>query len=224
MEGRSMMAAEIARVLGGRPAGNGYLCRCPVPTHGKGNGDRHPSLGIRDGAIGLLAVCFAGARDVLVELRRQGLIHGYHQSRTIGRLGRYGRKRTIAAAQEPDAKAIALWASARPATDTVVERYLRGRGIICSISASIRFAIIDGTPVMLAAVQRSDGNQIIAVQKTLLTWDGARRLLSAFLPTTIRPAAVPPRGQLPDIPPKVAEFSFDIRLSRTTITPTSPHR
>ena len=71
-----MTAAEIARVLAGQPPvqrlnDGGYLVSCPVPGHGKGRGDRNPSLRIADGDTRLLVHCFGkcDARDVLAELR-----------------------------------------------------------------------------------------------------------------------------------------------------------
>lgn len=69
-------AANIARALGGHRNGEGFLVRCPVPSHGQGRGDRRPSLSIRDGDDRLLVRCFAGCdpRDVLAELRRRGLL------------------------------------------------------------------------------------------------------------------------------------------------------
>jgi len=43
-------AEALARALGGtRQNGNQWLAPCPVPTHGKGKGDRKPSLSLRDG-------------------------------------------------------------------------------------------------------------------------------------------------------------------------------
>jgi hypothetical protein len=42
----------VLPVLDGvRPAGGGYLARCPVPGHGKGGGDRHPSLSVGRGDL-----------------------------------------------------------------------------------------------------------------------------------------------------------------------------
>jgi len=42
-----MSAQEIATTLGNaKKVGNGYLASCPVPSHGQGNGDKHPSLSI----------------------------------------------------------------------------------------------------------------------------------------------------------------------------------
>jgi hypothetical protein len=75
-------AREIAAALGGRRAqrlGDGsFLVPCPVPSHGKGRGDRSPSLRIGDGQTRLLVHCYAGCdpRDVLTELRRRELLDG----------------------------------------------------------------------------------------------------------------------------------------------------
>ena len=42
-----MSAQEIASILGNaKKVGSGYLASCPVPSHGQGNGDKHPSLSI----------------------------------------------------------------------------------------------------------------------------------------------------------------------------------
>ncbi len=72
-------AASISRALKGTKTGDGFLVRCPVPTHGKGKGDRHPSLSLRDGDDGRLLVCChaeCDPRDVLDVLRGRGLIEG----------------------------------------------------------------------------------------------------------------------------------------------------
>jgi hypothetical protein len=74
----------IAKALHGRPAaGGGYLCRCPVASHGRRRGDRTPSLLVRDGDFQNVVVhCFAlcDRRVVLDELRRRGLIEDWAKS------------------------------------------------------------------------------------------------------------------------------------------------
>lgn len=48
-----MRAADVARILGGAVKnGTGWLCRCPVPSYGRGRGDRTRSLLITDGERG----------------------------------------------------------------------------------------------------------------------------------------------------------------------------
>lgn len=69
-------AAQIAAVLHGkRRADSNYLCRCPGPLHR--NGDRNPSLSVKDGRNGRpLFHCFAGCdfRDIVAALERQGIL------------------------------------------------------------------------------------------------------------------------------------------------------
>jgi hypothetical protein len=72
-----MRAEQISARLRGRIVGPGrYLTHCPVPGHGKGRGDRNPSLSIwqrEDGGVGVK--CFTGCdpREIYAELRRLGL-------------------------------------------------------------------------------------------------------------------------------------------------------
>lgn len=74
------MTAPIDRVLDAlRSAGSNpkqsnvksWQSRCPVPTHGRGRGDKNPSLSISEGHFGRVLVhCFAGCsdRDVFASL------------------------------------------------------------------------------------------------------------------------------------------------------------
>lgn len=57
-----MSAQQIATTLGNaKKVGNGYLASCPVPTHGKGNGDKNPSLSLSDADDGnVLFKCHGG--------------------------------------------------------------------------------------------------------------------------------------------------------------------
>lgn len=59
-------AQAIAKLLGGRREGAAYLCHCPVKGHGKGRGDRRPSLGVSDGDKALVVHCFAGCASTAV--------------------------------------------------------------------------------------------------------------------------------------------------------------
>jgi putative DNA primase/helicase len=174
--GEAMSDAEkIARALGGKRTADGFLCRCPVPGHGKGKGDRNPSLLVKDGERAPLVTCFGGcdARDILGALRRRGLLDG--------RGARPPTPRRAPSAQRPhtpDPQAMAAWRAACPGAGSIVETYLRGRGITVEIPSSIRC----GTklhlgryelPTMVVAVQRSDG-AIVSVQSTLLTATGKK--------------------------------------------------
>lgn len=75
------------------------------------------------------------------------------------------------------AAALRLWRDARPAAGTVVEAYLRRRGITAPIPATLRFhprlKHPSGVylPTMIAAVQAVDGT-IVGIHRTFLRADG----------------------------------------------------
>lgn len=74
-----MNADQIGIALKGRRNGIGWLVCCPCPNHGKGRGDRFPSLSVADGDDNrLLLRCFAGCGfiDILDELKHRGLVDG----------------------------------------------------------------------------------------------------------------------------------------------------
>ena len=67
-------AAEVAAILGGKTQAGGYMCRCPGPLHR--NGDRNPSLSVKNGYNGRpLFHCFAGCAydEIVTALRAKGL-------------------------------------------------------------------------------------------------------------------------------------------------------
>jgi hypothetical protein len=72
---RMTNAREIAARLQGKRNGDGnYMCRCPGPLHH--NGDRNPSLSVKDGRNGRpLLYCFAGCeyQEIVAALERCGL-------------------------------------------------------------------------------------------------------------------------------------------------------
>jgi hypothetical protein len=71
-------AREIAARLkaGTRPDGSGnYACHCPGPLHK--NGDKNPSLSVKDGQNGRpIFYCHAGCeyRDIVAALERRGVL------------------------------------------------------------------------------------------------------------------------------------------------------
>ena len=166
-------AAEIARLLGGKPEGKGFLCPCPVPTHGKRRGDLRPSLGVSDGREGLLFHCFAGCRprDIFRALnnlapaletiaeKRASLPRSPQPSRTTSELARK------------------LWRSALSVAGTPAEIYLRSRGFGSPPPATIRFLRSyrydrdRRFPCLIAAVQ-APSRSLVAVQLTFLDPSG----------------------------------------------------
>ena len=73
-----MSAQEIASSLGNaKKVGNGYLASCPVPSHGQGNGDKHPSLSITMSDDGnFLFKCHSGCdqHTVFSTIKDMGLL------------------------------------------------------------------------------------------------------------------------------------------------------
>jgi hypothetical protein len=174
-----MTAETIAKALGGRKAGGGWMARCPS------HDDREPSLSIRDAdECKVLVRCHAGCdqRRVITTLRARGLWdkNGHRQ----GRFTRVGQR--APANDQPDRNdvkrseaALAIWHSATPAGDTLVETYLVSRGLHLSPPPTLRFH--PGLkhpsggirPAMVALVMRGADNAPLAIHRTFLSRDGA---------------------------------------------------
>jgi hypothetical protein len=188
-----MNAARIAFALAGhqmmqRLADGGYLVSCPAPGHGKGCGDRNPSLRISDGDTRLLVHCFGGCNttDVLAELKRRGLLDDAPASRAV-RHQRAPAPSTRASdyEQRQHAKAAWLWRHRRPLEGTCAERYLReARGYASAIPATLAFLAPtkpEHFPALIAAFGLPDEREpgalvapcgVDAVHLTLLKPDG----------------------------------------------------
>ncbi len=152
------------RALGGFPARNGYLCRCPVPSHGKGKGDRHPSLSVRDGEFRLMLHCFAGCDPADIEAALAAL----DLSKVAAEPVRQARAK---APKTTTADAVALWSSATPLAGTHGEAYLATRRLPATMP-TLRFlsAYRLGSrrlPAIVAALQAPD-RSLCSVQLTLL--------------------------------------------------------
>ncbi len=180
-----MTAFEVISALGGRPFGGRGTCRCPVPSHGRGRGDVSPSLSIAEGVgAELLVKCHAGCdpRDVLAELRGLGLLsdnlaHGRPRlSRQAA--GVVGNDRKVGDDGERTKFALALWHQATPAAGTLVETYLRSRGLGLPAAGRLRFHAGlkhpsgDIWPAMIALVTRGSDDTPLAIHRTFLARDG----------------------------------------------------
>lgn len=161
----SMIAREITEALGGRWYGGYGLARCPA------HNDREPSLAIHDAEGGrLLWRCHGGCDQakVLDALRRRGLLDTDH--RRAAKSERTNRNVD---------RALEIWRESQPANGTVVETYLRGRGISIPVPATIRHHpnLRHGPtaltfPALVAAVQAPTG-KVVAVHRTFLLPDGS---------------------------------------------------
>jgi putative DNA primase/helicase len=158
-----MSADNIGRALSGRRNGSGWLVSCPCPNHGKGRGDRSPSLSVADGDDGrILLRCFAGCEflDILDELKLRGLIDDDRPMRERQTCVRIEPK------IEPDPETLKLWQTSSPAFGTLAGEYLERRGIAMPPPASLRYRA--DTATMVAAVQGID-DRVYAVQSLRLS-------------------------------------------------------
>jgi hypothetical protein len=160
-----MSAHKIAVALSKRAQrlpGGGFLVPCPVPSHGKGRGDRSPSLRIGDGETSLLVHCFAGcdSRDVLDELRRRGLLDDDRPTRTTAKSAKTPSPTRDGYAREQHRKAAWLWSQRQPINGSIAERYLRdARGITCELPPTLAFLSPckpEHHPAMIAAFAMPD--------------------------------------------------------------------
>jgi hypothetical protein len=178
-------AATIARRLGGRKSADGFICHCPVQSHGKGRGDRNRSLFVKDGDKATLFTCFAGCKagDVLTALRSRGLCEALAEREPP-------EPNPFIPEHKPDPEAIELWRGAIPIKDDAIQaRYLRARGITIEPPASLRATAMlhlgrYPLPAIVAAVQAPD-RRIIAVQTTLIDPQGERKASVAIPRRTV---------------------------------------
>jgi len=176
-----MSAREITAALGGRWLGTRGMACCCV------HDDCRPSLSIKDGdAPGrILLYCYAGCSfvDVAAALRRRGIL-GKHVD--AGADWRPSKPRSVV--HKPDPAALEIWRGGQMASGTIVEAYLKSRGLTIEPPASIRCGSklhLDRYPMatMIAAIQAPDGS-VIATQTTLLTGAGQKALVAVPRLTT----------------------------------------
>ncbi len=180
-------AQAIIRRLGGHWRGRYGMAKCPCHR------DRTPSLKVTDGLAGeLILHCFGGCgwRDVKDALRRDGLLPEWEAEPGNDRDKNIPFSREIAehrdAADRADKarrtrQALRIWKRCAPAPGTLVETYLRARGITIPVPPSIRF-LPDARhkptglvlPAMVAGVQDHDG-RVVAVHRTFLSLDGTAK-------------------------------------------------
>jgi putative DNA primase/helicase len=169
-------AMFVAQKLGGVKTASGWLCRCPLPNHGKGRGDVNRSLLIKDGQHRLLVNCRAGCdrRDVLAELLRRGVLDGGDRRPING-----FQLRQVALREEPSKDARGHWGRGKALQGTLGEKYLAARGLILA-PPSLRFVPTaryeSGIffPAIVAAVQAPDC-RVIATQLIFIDPSGRRK-------------------------------------------------
>ena len=172
-----MNAKTIAKALGGRKAGRDWTARCPA------HDDRTPSLSLRDAEDGKVLVCCHAGCDqnkVISNLQASGLWtpNGTHPHAHFS-----SRRLTIRTAPDSDdckrtEAALSIWKLAKSAAGTLVETYLRSRGLSLPSASPLRFhtALKHPTggiwPAMIALVTRGPDDVPLAIHRTFLAYDG----------------------------------------------------
>jgi phage/plasmid primase-like uncharacterized protein len=163
-------AADIARNLGAQRQGHDWRCACPLECG--------YSLSLSDGEDGrLLAHCFGGCEytEVVASLVEYGLLDDG------GDAGYCDASPSIESreADESARSEAACWIYAHiaPAAGTIVETYLRSRGITLEVPSILRFGNCPHRngglpPAMAAPVVNVDGEQT-GIHMTYLRADGS---------------------------------------------------
>jgi hypothetical protein len=170
---------EIVHAMKGHWHGNAAMCCCPA------HDDSSPSLSVKQTGDGMVLVhCFGGCPQgaVIQALRERGLWPerdeeghpSYPQANRTAERDEDATKdelRRIANARQ-------IWTEATPAPGTLVETYLRHRGITLQLRPALRFhpavyhtAIGRTLPAMVVAIQDSS-DDVIGIQRTYLREDG----------------------------------------------------
>ncbi len=149
-----MRAEIIARALDGQRCGAGWTARCPA------HDDYNPSLSLRDSRDGKLLVhSHAGCPQatVLSALRAMGLSNGFDSDAVAAEPAR-ASKQSLNDATATD-RAWRLWFASEPAAGTLVDVYLKNRGLTGPVPPTLRFLLScwhapsrTKLPAMIAAV------------------------------------------------------------------------
>nr|PZN72858.1 MAG: virulence-associated protein E [Pseudomonadota bacterium] len=167
-----MYAEAIAKALDGRKSGSGWKARCPA------HDDGDPSLSIDIGEGGKILVhCFAGCSQELViqKLRDMNLWPEAASSRSQATLNK--PKKNWMDQRENSERALTIWKESLPPEGSLVEIYLRSRGLQLPIPGAIRFhpklRHPDGRffPAMIALVCDVFGTPV-AIHRTYLNHEG----------------------------------------------------
>ena len=171
-----MNAETVAKALGGRKVGGGWMARCPA------HDDHTPSLSIRDAEDNKVLVrCHAGCDQerVITALRTRGL----WTENSPHSLSRIARRTSVERKGDQDdanrsAAALAIWQFAQPARGTPVETYIAARGIdlpppdVLRFHASLKHPSGGIWPTMVALVTNGTDGTPVAIHRTYLARDG----------------------------------------------------
>ena len=172
-----MTAEALAKALGGRRVGGTWMACCPA------HDDRKPSLAITDARPGKVVVrCHAGCdqQDVIAALRARGVWDAEEprSTRFLHEPDREPSSEPHADAMRRIEAALAIWRGSQSAEGTLVETYLRSRGLAIRVPPAIRFHAglkhpSGGVwPAMVALVTRGADGKPIGIHRTFLAREG----------------------------------------------------
>ena len=181
--------AKIAHRCGNASKSNGdFICSCPVSSHGKGRGDKHPSLSIAEDRGKLLLKCHAGCsfEEILKTLMDMGLITDSSNDQYNTANNTLAQTNFVVRVNPAPLEAVAIWDNSIEAADTLVERYLYSRNLTVKTPETIRFhpnlkyleqdnhGIWHESwhPAMIAKIQRFPNDKCIGIHRTYLQSDG----------------------------------------------------
>ncbi len=162
-----LSAAAIAAAYRGIATSGGFLIRCPCSGHGKGRGDLHPSLYIRDGERRLLVNCYAGCEPATI-------LEALGQAPPAAAPNLTAPADLAAKPSFSRETARAIWRGSRPIDGTHAAAYLAARGLPGPYPSALRFlpsTARDPHPTLCAALTDPQ-SRVVAVELTYL--DSAR--------------------------------------------------
>ena len=175
-----MTAEVMAQALGGRRAGSAWMARCPA------HDDRVPSLAIDERSDGtVLVCCHAGCSQhaVINALTARGLWPGV-SGRSLAQVPVPPRQRTDREPPQSRTRvgaAMSIWHRSEPAAGTLVETYLRTRGItlppprVLAYQSRLTHPTGGVWPGMVALVTRGRDDDAVGIHRTFLTRDGGAK-------------------------------------------------
>jgi len=176
-----MITAEIiSSALGSsKRTSGGWSCRCPVPGHGKGRGDKTPSLSVSEGRDGVLVHCHGGcSQDDVIDALKAKNLWETKSSNSESRAAKVAKPAKVFPVSDNAEQARTLWQKSTSAEGTPVEAYLRHRGFTGTIPPTLRFyeqlKHTSGTlhPALIAAVTVAPSRKVVAVHRVFLAPGG----------------------------------------------------
>lgn len=169
-----MNLSFAAKLLGGQIAGRGRIL-CPGPGHSAN--DRSLSVSVLSESF--VVHSFAGddwklCRDYVAA--RLNLRHDTNFGRPSRQISESGQKEDFQRLKKAEDRALACWREAKFIKGSIAEGYLRGRGITCDLSDTLRFhpnCVHPSRASFPAMVALVEGSGKSAIHRTYLQTDGS---------------------------------------------------